>query len=150
MKPMFHPLQSLFSPLAPLERALLDALDEALSQEAGQIFRDQVRSVNHVERSPGYREIRLYTRKRGKTTRNAGPCFPLQDSDYHLATIRFTIPGRPGSWKARFDCIKGSLFAIDVTPSPQDICRRGAIHVSKVDIANDPMVTHAPSISRSA
>ncbi|BDI29606.1 hypothetical protein CCAX7_16570 [Capsulimonas corticalis] len=141
MKPLFQPLLHLFSPLAPLERALLGALDEALPGEAGSIFRDQVRAINHVQRSPGYREIRLYTRAHGKTTRNAGPCFPLQDDDYHLATIRFTIPGRSGSWKARFDCVKGSLFAIDVTPSPQDICRHGAIHVSKVDIANDPMMS---------
>ena len=129
---------------------MLSALNDALPPDAAQIFRDQVRTVNHVERSPGYREIRLYTRTRGKTTRNAGACFPWQDADYHLATIRFTIPGRPGSWKARFDCVKGSLFAIDVTPSPQDISRRGAIHVSKIDIVCDPMIRKTSDISRSA
>ncbi len=107
-------------PMRPLERRLLDLLQERLSGPARQLLAAQIAQVNLVQRHASDKEVNFYRMRGGRPSFDEAIRLPLR-GEVRLASVRFRPSGEDEPLKADFWLVDGFLFSITFTRGPKGL-----------------------------
>jgi hypothetical protein len=122
------------SPFAPVERALLQALQEHLPEEPRVILAQQIEAVNHIYRDKESGEVNLYTPKH-----KPPPCFPNQRLEALWCTVHYRVPHLPERLKMRIYLVRGEIFTLAFGKVYRQIARENEVHIERVVFHTDVM-----------
>jgi hypothetical protein len=124
-------------PFTPLERRLLQVLEQHLEGEARRRFAAQLKAITLVQRHE--REVCCYPMVRGKPHHDPAICFANDAEEVKLATIHFHLPPSEARCKAEFYAVRGHFFSIVFQPK---VPRRSAdepVLIDRVKLHLDSM-----------
>jgi hypothetical protein len=125
---------------APVERALLQALQARLSEEPRAILARQIEAVNYIYRDKEGGEVNLYTLKKKPL-----PRFPNQRLEALWCTIYYRVPSETDLLKARLYLVRGKLFTLAFGRTYRKIASQNEVHIERIVFHADVMQPVAES-----
>jgi hypothetical protein len=125
---------------APVERALLQALQARLSEEPRAILARQIEAVNYIYRDKEGGEVNLYTSKKKPL-----PRFPNQRLEALWCTIYYRVPSETDLLKARLYLVRGKLFTLAFGRTYRKIASQNEVHIERIVFHADVMQPVAES-----
>lgn len=119
----------------PLERALLDAVADALGNDVGRRLRQQLNAVGYVQRPLDWTEINLYNSRDGRTPWPESVLFANRSDDLKLGRVRFSVEGK--TFTTDLHAVRGHVFSLVTRPSPRRVATKQLI-ITRVEILTDP------------
>ncbi len=98
--------------LSHLEKMILDSVCSTLPVDIRGQWKEQVQSINKVQRLPGGVEVNFYRMKNRRAVTPVGLAFTNKKEELHLATVRITLANVEEPLEAKVWCVKGILFMI--------------------------------------
>lgn len=122
------------SPFTPVERALLQALQDHLPEETRTILTQQIEAVNSIYRDKESGEVNLYTPKH-----KPPPRFPNQRLEALWCTVHYRVPRLPERLKMRIYLVRGKIFTLAFGRVYRQIARENEVHIERVVFHTDVM-----------
>jgi len=122
------------SRFAPVERALLQSLQDHLAEEPRAILARQIEVVNYIYRDKESGEINLYTPKK-----NPPPRFPNQRLEALWCTVYYRVPSETDLLKARLYLVRGKLFTLAFGKAYRTIASQNEVLIERVVFHTDVM-----------
>jgi hypothetical protein len=107
-------LTLLWRTFTPVERAILDAVAEAMPPSSRALIRRQIESINFVQRLLDWTAVNLYCRRRGKIAWSAEACF-VNDGELELASADYKVSGK--NFRTTIWRVGGHIFSLVTRPS---------------------------------
>ena len=132
---MLKRLSLLLKTFTPVEERLLGEISNALPEHIRQVYRDQIQSINKVQRYLDWTEINFYHLKQGKPGWGSVQQFKRID-EITLASIRYRIKGI--DFETTLQGVSGHIFSLVTRPSVKQYSFEEIEAIHYVRIHDDP------------
>lgn len=100
------------SRLSPLDKLVLDCVENRLDSRIVEIWNRQVSEINKVQRLPDGNEVDFYRIKKGRPVFDELLAFPNRKPELLVAVVTIELVGM-GKLTAEVWCVNGFLFSIE-------------------------------------
>lgn len=95
-----------------LETIVLESVRSCLDSCIAELWDQQVRAINKVQRLPEGVEVNFYRMKNGRPSFDEGLAFPNKAVELLVAKVKLELPNM-GKLTANVWCVKGFVFSIE-------------------------------------
>lgn len=113
IKYFFSNLFGAGSRLLFVEKMILDCVKEHLNTHMSELWCNQVKLINKIQRLPGGVEVDFYRMKGGRPSFDEELSFPNKAEELLLAHVSMELPGMKENLSAKVWCVKGFIFSIE-------------------------------------